>query len=76
VRLEQWGKFKYYIVIFDQLQGYSRGLIWALELYVRGPLTYSIRFILFQFVLGTCVARAHIVCNELLEIRPAEILAD
>jgi len=33
------GKTKYYIVIFDQLQGHSRGLIWALELCVRGPLT-------------------------------------
>jgi len=33
------GKTKYYIVIFDQLQGYSGGLIRALELCVRGPLT-------------------------------------
>jgi len=33
------GKTKYYLVIFDQLQGHSRGLIWALESFVRGPLT-------------------------------------
>ena len=39
--LEQWGEFKYYIVIFDQLQSHSGGLIWALELCVRGPLTPS-----------------------------------
>ena len=36
--LEQWGEFKYYIVIFDQLQGHSRGLIQALESCVRSPL--------------------------------------
>jgi len=39
--LEQWGEFKYYIVIFDQLQSHSGGLIWALESCVRGPLTPS-----------------------------------
>ena len=39
MHLGQWGKFKYYIVIFDWLQGYSGGLIWAPELCVRGPLT-------------------------------------
>ena len=39
VCLEQWDKTKYYIVIFDQLQGHSGGLIWAPELRVRGPLT-------------------------------------
>jgi len=33
------GKTKYYIVIFDQLQGHSGGLIRALESFVRGPLT-------------------------------------
>jgi len=29
-------KTKYYIVIFDQLQGHSEGLIWAPESFVRG----------------------------------------
>ena len=38
------GKTKYYVVIFDQLQGHSRGLVWALELCVRGLL------ILFLFL--------------------------
>ena len=33
-------KTQYYVVILDQLQGYSRGLVWALELRVRGPLTF------------------------------------
>jgi len=33
------GKTKYYLVIFDQLQGHSGGLIRALESCVRGPLT-------------------------------------
>ena len=33
------GKTQYYIVILDQLQGYSGGLVWALESRVRGPLT-------------------------------------
>jgi len=32
-------KTKYYIVIFDQLQGHSGGLIQAPESFVRGPLT-------------------------------------
>jgi len=36
---EQWDKTKYYIVIFDQLQGHSRGLVQAPESCVRGPLT-------------------------------------
>ena len=31
-------KTKYYLVIFDQLQGHSGGLIQAPESYVRGPL--------------------------------------
>ena len=35
------GKTKYHIVIFDQLQGHSRGLIWAPESFVRGLLTYD-----------------------------------
>ena len=39
VCLEQWDKTKYYVVIFDQLQGHSGGLIWAPESCVRGPLT-------------------------------------
>ena len=34
-------KTKYYIVIFDQLQGHSRGLIQAPESCVRGPLTFT-----------------------------------
>jgi len=34
------GKTKYYIVIFDQLQGHSGGLIQALESFVRGSLTF------------------------------------
>jgi len=42
VCLEQWGEFKCYIVIFDQLQGHSGGLIRALESCVRGPLTYML----------------------------------
>ena len=33
------GKTKYYVVIFDQLQGHSGGLIWALESFVRDLLT-------------------------------------
>ena len=33
VCLEQWGKFKYYIVIFDQLQGHSGELIQSLDKY-------------------------------------------
>ena len=37
---------------------------------------HSVRFVPSQFVLGACVARVYIVCNELLEIRPVEILAD
>ena len=32
---------KYYVVIFDQLQGHSRGLIQASESFVRGPLTFT-----------------------------------
>jgi len=32
-------KTKYYVVILDQLQGHSGGLVRALELCVRGPLT-------------------------------------
>jgi len=39
VCLEQWGKTKYYVVIFDQLQGHPRGLIQALGSCMRGPLT-------------------------------------
>ena len=31
------GKIQYYIVILDQLQGHSRGLVWAPESHVRGP---------------------------------------
>ena len=34
-------KTKYYLVIFDQLQGHSRGLIRAPESCVRGPLTFT-----------------------------------
>ena len=34
-------KTQYYYVILDQLQDHSRGLVWALESYVRGPLTRS-----------------------------------
>jgi len=41
VHLEQWDKTKYYVVIFDQLQGHSRELMRALESHVRGPLTLS-----------------------------------
>jgi len=33
------GKTQYYVVILDQLQGHSRGLVRAPELCVRGPLT-------------------------------------
>jgi len=33
------GKTQYYIVILDQLQGHSRGLVWAPESYVKGSLT-------------------------------------
>ena len=33
------GKTQYYIVILDQLQGHSGGLVRALESRVRGPLT-------------------------------------
>ena len=40
MHLEQWGEFKYYVVIFDQLQDHSGGLIQALESCVRGPLTF------------------------------------
>ena len=32
---------KYYVVIFDQLQGHSRGLIQASESFVRGPLIFT-----------------------------------
>ena len=32
-------KAQYYVVILDQLPGYSRGLEWAPEWCVRGPLT-------------------------------------
>ena len=32
------GKTQYYIVILNQLQGHSGGLVQVLELYVRGPL--------------------------------------
>ena len=32
---------KYYVVIFDQLQGHSRGLIQASESFLRGPLTFT-----------------------------------
>jgi len=35
------GKTQYYVVILDQLQGHSGGLVWALESCVRGPLTES-----------------------------------
>jgi len=35
------GKTKYYVIIFDQLQGHSGGLIWAPELCVRGPFTFT-----------------------------------
>jgi len=35
------GETKYYIVIFDQLQGYSGGVIWAPESFVRGPLIFT-----------------------------------
>ena len=35
------GKTKYYVVIFDQLQSHSRGLIWAPELYVKGSLIFT-----------------------------------
>ena len=35
------GMTKYYIVIFNQLWDHSRGQIRALELYVRGPLTFT-----------------------------------
>jgi len=34
-------KTKYYVVILDQLQGHSGGLVQALESRVRGPLTSS-----------------------------------
>ena len=33
------GKTKYCVVIFDQLQGHSGGLIQALKSCMRGPLT-------------------------------------
>jgi len=33
------GKTKYYVVILDQLQSYSGGLVRAPESRVRGPLT-------------------------------------
>jgi len=36
------GETKYYIVIFDQLQGHSGGVIQALESFVRGPLTQTV----------------------------------
>jgi len=36
------GKTKYYLVIFDQLQGHSGGLIQAPESCVRGPLTFTL----------------------------------
>jgi len=35
------GKTKYYVVIFDQLQDHSGGLIRALESFVRGSLIYT-----------------------------------
>jgi len=35
------GKTQYYVVILDQLQGHSGGLVRALELCVRGPLTFT-----------------------------------
>ena len=35
------GKTQYYIVILDQLQGHSGGLVRTLESYVRGPLTFT-----------------------------------
>jgi len=35
------GKTQYYIVILDQLQGHSGGLVWAPESRVRGPLTVT-----------------------------------
>jgi len=34
-------KTQYYVVILDQLQGHSRGLVRAPELRVRGPLTFT-----------------------------------
>jgi len=37
------GKTKYYIVIFDQLQGHSKGLIQAPESCMRGPLTITLQ---------------------------------
>ena len=36
-------KTKYYLVIFDQLQGHSRGLIQASEQCTRGPLTLQLQ---------------------------------
>ena len=41
MHLEQWSKTKYYIVIFDQLQGHSGELMQAPESHVRGPLTFT-----------------------------------
>jgi len=35
------GKTQYYVVILDQLQGHSGGLVQALESHVRGPLTMA-----------------------------------
>jgi len=35
-------KTQYYIVILDQLQGRSGGLEWALELWIRGSLTFTL----------------------------------
>ena len=37
-------KTQYYVVILDQLQGRSRGLEWAPESRVRGPLTKGLQF--------------------------------
>jgi len=34
-------KTQYYVVILDQLQGHSRGLVQAPESCVRGPLTFT-----------------------------------
>jgi len=36
------GETKYYIVIFDQLQGHSGGVIQTLESFVRGPLILTV----------------------------------